>query len=55
VRLRHPALPRFLDELRLARVEVAGSRLDLTLRRSGDDVTTAVDRREGDAGLVILK
>jgi glycogen debranching enzyme len=55
VRLRSPALPVFLDRLDLAGVEVAGSRLDLRLCRTGDDVTTAVDRREGSAALVILK
>ena len=55
VRLRSPSLPAFLDEAYLHGVEVAGSRLDLRLRRSGEDVTTAVDRREGPAGLVILK
>ena len=55
VRLRHSALPSFIRELYLRGVEVAGSRLDLRLLRSGEDVTTAVDRREGDAQLVILK
>ena len=55
VRLRHPALPAFLDRLDLKAVEVAGSRLDLRLCRTEDDVTTAVDRREGGARVEILK
>ena len=42
VRLANPALPAFLDDLILRDVTVAGSRLDLSLSRSGDDVTTAV-------------
>ena len=55
VRLRHPVLPAFLDRLELHGVEVAGSRLDLRLCRSGEDVTTAVDRRSGVAMLEVLK
>ncbi len=53
--LTHPALPQFLDDLLLRDVRVAGSRLDLRLSRTGDDVTTAVARREGKAALVIVK
>ena len=53
--LRHPALPAFIDQLNLRGVEVAGSRLDLRLCRNNEDVTTAVDRREGRAGLYIVK
>jgi len=55
VRLANPALPKFLADLLLCDVTVAGSRLDLRLSRSGDDVTTAVTRREGKASLVIVK
>ena len=55
VRLANPALPQFLDDLRLGDVTVAGSRLDLRLTRVGDDVTTAVARRDGKASLVIVK
>jgi len=55
VRLANPALPGFLDDLVLRGVAVAGSRLDLTLSRSGEDVTTAVTRRHGKASLVIVK
>jgi glycogen debranching enzyme len=55
VRLVQPALPPFLDDLRLCDVTVAGSRLDLRLSRAGDDVTTAVTRRQGKASLVIVK
>ncbi|HYI49593.1 MAG TPA: amylo-alpha-1,6-glucosidase, partial [Allosphingosinicella sp.] len=55
VRLVHPALPAFLDDLTLRDIRVAGARLDLRLSRSGDDVTTAITRREGKAGLTIVK
>jgi glycogen debranching enzyme len=55
VRLANPALPQFLDDLILHDVSVADSRLDLRMSRSGDDVTTAVTRREGKASLVIVK
>jgi glycogen debranching enzyme len=55
VRLANPALPKFVNDLCLGDVSVAGSRLDLRLSRSGDDVTTAVTRREGSAALVIVK
>ena len=55
VRLANPALPAFLDVLELRDVMIAGSRLDLNLSRAGADVTTAVTRREGNAGLIIVK
>jgi glycogen debranching enzyme len=55
VRLDDPALPDFLGDLVLRDVSVAGARLDLHLSRAGGDVTTAVTRREGKAGLTIVK
>ena len=55
VRLINPALPRLLDDLKLSGLTIAGSRLDLRLARVGDDVTTAVERREGEAALIIVK
>ena len=50
-----PPLPDFLDDLMLRGVTVAGSRLDLRLARFGDDVTTAVVRRDGDVVVTITK
>ena len=47
--------PNSSTDLILCDVSVAGSRLDLRLSRSGNDVTTAVTRREGKASLVIVK
>jgi glycogen debranching enzyme len=55
VRLDNPTLPDFLDDLVLRDVAVAGTQLDLKLSRAGDDVTTAVTRRQGPAGLTIVK
>ena len=55
VRLTTPSLPQFMNDLCLRGVSVAGSLLDLRLSRSGDDVTTAVSRRNGKAALVIVK
>jgi glycogen debranching enzyme len=55
VRLDNPALPGFLDDLVLRDLKVAEARLDLKLSRAGDDITTAVTRRIGKAGLTILK
>ena len=55
VRLDNPALPAFLDDLVLRDVTVAEARLDLKLSRAGDDITTAITRRHGRAGLTIVK
>ena len=55
VRLDNPALPAYLDDLVLRDLTVGEARLDLHLSRSGGDVTTAVTRREGKAGLTIVK
>ena len=55
VRLNNPALPAFLDDLVLRDVAVAEARLDLKMSRAGDDITTAVTRRTGKAGLTIVK
>ena len=55
VRLTNPTMPLLMHDLCLHDVSVAGSRLDLRLSRSGDDVTTAVTRRFGKAALVIVK
>ena len=55
LRLTNPALPRLIEKLTLNGVGVAGSRLDLWLSRVGDDVSTAVVRRAGDAAVRIVK
>ena len=55
VRLTNPALPSLLNNIVLSDIRVAESRLDLRLSRAGDDVTTAITRRTGKAGLTIVK
>ncbi|HEY0327083.1 MAG TPA: amylo-alpha-1,6-glucosidase, partial [Allosphingosinicella sp.] len=55
LKLPYPELPEIVDLVSLRGIEVAGSRIDLSLRRSQTDVTTEVTRREGDAGVMILK
>jgi glycogen debranching enzyme len=55
VRFDKPALPAFLDDLVLKDVDIAGSQLDLKLSHAGADITTAVIRRTGRAGLTIVK
>ncbi|MGQ0589664.1 MAG: amylo-alpha-1,6-glucosidase [Sphingosinicella sp.] len=55
LRLTNPALPQLIEKLTLNGIGVAGSRLDLWLSRVGDDVSTAVVRRVGDAAVRIVK
>ncbi|WP_166041399.1 amylo-alpha-1,6-glucosidase [Sphingosinicella sp. YJ22] len=55
LKLHYPVLPPIVDAITLRDIEVAGSRLDVNLRRSHDDVTVEVIRRQGDAGVMILK
>ncbi|GEO82943.1 amylo-alpha-1,6-glucosidase [Pararhodospirillum oryzae] len=52
VRLDHPRLPAFLDEVYLSRLPVAGTTVDLTIRRHGDTVTA--HRSGGDAGVRLV-
>ncbi|VVM07830.1 hypothetical protein MAMC_01847 [Methylacidimicrobium cyclopophantes] len=42
-----PVLPPFLEEVTLERLSAGGSRVDVTLRRAGEEVAMQVLRREG--------
>jgi len=53
VRLRHPRLPASMDSLCLRNLSVGTARLDLLLRRHGEDVAVNVLSRQGDAGVVV--
>lgn len=53
VRLRHPRLPESLDSVSIRNLTIADARLDLLLRRHGEDVAVNVLRREGDAAVVV--
>lgn len=48
-----PALPPFIELLRLRRLRVGDGCLDVTLRRRGDTVSLDIDHREGDAEVVL--
>jgi glycogen debranching enzyme len=52
VRFRSPTLPEFLNEVRITNLEVATGRLDIVLKRHGQDVSIQVTRRGGDAEVV---
>src|SRR5690606_32335022 len=47
VRLEKPALPPFLDELRITGLRVGAGSVDLTLRRHGGEVTVEIPMRSG--------
>jgi glycogen debranching enzyme len=49
VRLRHPRLPPSLDSLCIRNLPVGSARLDLLLRRHGEDVAVNVLRKDGEA------
>jgi glycogen debranching enzyme len=47
VRLRHPALPSFLDELAVRDLKVGTGSVDILFRRHGGDVTVEIPARSG--------
>ena len=53
VQLVHPRLPPFLDEVRLRNLHLGESRVDLLLRRHGQDVAVNLLEREGDLGVEV--
>jgi glycogen debranching enzyme len=56
VTLRRPALPESVDELHICGLRVTrDSRVDLSIRRHVADVSVAIDRRQGQAEVVIIK
>jgi glycogen debranching enzyme len=55
IRLRNPALPRFVDELEIRDLQLGSSRLHLRVHRHGQDVTANIISRQGDAHVVLLK
>ena len=52
IRFSEPHLPAFLDELVLRRIRLGASRVDVRLRRDGNDVTVTTLAREGHAKIV---
>ena len=55
VTFRYPILPPFLEELMIRKLEVAGARVDLLVRRHGEDVGVNVLERDGDVEIVVQK
>jgi glycogen debranching enzyme len=55
VRLKYPRLPDHLDTLVIRDLPVADARLDLVLRRHGDDVAVNIARRRGEAEVIVLQ
>jgi glycogen debranching enzyme len=53
VQFEHPALPSFLEELRIQNLRVGTSSVDLTLHRYPDNVGINVDRRNGPVDIVV--
>ncbi len=54
-RLRYPRLPEGLSSLEVRDLPVGDARVDLLLRRHGDDVAVNIVRRQGDAEVVTLQ
>jgi glycogen debranching enzyme len=52
VRFRSPTLPESLNEVRITNLEVDTGRMDIVLKRHGQDVSIQVTRRGGDAEVV---
>jgi glycogen debranching enzyme len=53
VEFAYPALPGFLDEVRIQNLRVGSSSVDLTLHRYPDNVGINVDRRDGPVEIVV--
>lgn len=47
-----PRFPAFLQEARIANLQVAGGNVDLALIRRGDDISVSVVRKQGDVEMV---
>jgi glycogen debranching enzyme len=55
IRLDHPRLPRFLNELQLRGVHARDGSVDIIVRRQEDDVAVDINRRDGDVPIVVLR
>ena len=53
IRFHNPQLPRFLDELHINDLELAGARANLRLRRRGANTEVAIISRKGDIAIKI--
>ncbi|MGH7581807.1 MAG: amylo-alpha-1,6-glucosidase [Gemmatimonadales bacterium] len=55
VQFRSPELPPWLDLVRIRGLRVGDARLDLDIRREGDDIGITIARREGHVAVVVVK
>jgi len=53
VRLHYPRLPEMFESICIRGLHIADAKIDLLLRRHGDDVAVNILRREGDADVVV--
>jgi glycogen debranching enzyme len=53
IRFTRPALPRFIDELRIERLGLGASAVDLHFRRHGEDAALTVLRKDGEIEIVV--
>ncbi len=51
----HPALPPSLEQVRIRNLKIGGATLDLHIVREADDVGVTIARRDGRAGIVVVK
>ena len=54
-RFRDPIMPAFLDEIVLRHVQLGSSKVDFRMHRYGDDVSTNVLERKGNAKILVVK
>jgi hypothetical protein len=54
IRFEQPALPDFVDELRIHRLQLGNGQIDVLLRRHQHDVAVNVLDRRGDIRVVIV-
>jgi glycogen debranching enzyme len=52
---RHPALPKFIEELRIRDLRIGDAHLDLLLKRYDRDVALNVLHREGTVEIAVIK
>jgi glycogen debranching enzyme len=55
VNFSYPALPPFLEEIRIKKLRVGQGVVDLFVRRHAQDVSINIDRREGDVEILTVK
>ncbi|HKU54229.1 MAG TPA: hypothetical protein VJP60_02610, partial [Rhizomicrobium sp.] len=55
IRFHNPQLPRFLEEIRINDLELAGAKVNLRLRRRGSHTEVAIVSQKGDIGIKITQ